>query len=215
MNIYIWKRPDGTPFYVGMSKGLRRTDPTASGGRGWLCKKVLHEIGPKNVIVEIHTRDTVEEAAALEQHFIALYGRIQLNTGPLTNLKVGGDGWQGMSDEGKARLSAHMKAHNPMHNPEIRAKATAKMQDPDVKAKFSGDNNPAKRPEVREKLLAKWQDPEYRATQQAKKLGRPIHSEAHKEELRNKLLDPANPMREYHKVLNSDPAIAAKRKAAF
>ena len=67
------------------------------------------------------------------------------------------------------------------------------------------------RSEVREKIKAKWADPEYRAMMATKKLGRPIHSEEEKQRRREKLLSPDNPMREYHKVLNTDPTIAAKR----
>lgn len=165
MVVYVWKRKDGTPFYVGLTKNYGRADPTKAGGRGWLCKQTLAEIGPKSVVVELHQVGTPEEASALEQKLIAQYGRIQTGTGPLTNLKAGGDGWQGMTDEGKARLSAFVKANNPMHNPEVRARATASMNRPEVKAKYSGDKNPAKRPEVRAKLLAKWQDPEYQEKQ--------------------------------------------------
>ena len=171
MIVYVWKRKDGAPFYVGMTKNYGRADPTKAGGRGWLCKQTLVDIGPKNVVVEVHHVDTTEEASALEQKLIAQYGRVQTGTGPLTNLKSGGDGWQGMTDDGKARLSAFMKANNPMHDPEIRARATISMNRPEVKAKYTGDKNPAKRPEVRAKLLAKWQDPEYRERQRIARTG--------------------------------------------
>ena len=172
MFVYIWKRKDGTPFYVGLSKGMRRTDPQAAGKRGWLCKQTLAEIGAINVVVELHQTNTPEEAALLEQKLIKEIGRIQTNTGPLTNLKSGGDGWQGMSPEGKASLSTFMKLNNPMRNPEIRAKAILSMNRLDVKEKYSGDKNPAKRPEVRAKLLAKWQDPEYRERQRIARTGK-------------------------------------------
>ena len=89
------------------------------------------------------------------------------------------------------------------------------MQDPDVRMLFSGDANPAKRPEVRKKIKAKWADPEYRAMMTSKKVGKPIHSEEEKQRRRERLLSADNPMREYHKVLNTDPAIAAKRAATL
>lgn len=209
MFVYIWKH-NNSPFYVGMSKTMRRTNPLNSGGRGWLCKQTLEKVGRKNVVVELHTVDTLEEAQELESRLIKLYGRIQHNNGTLTNLRPGGDGGFGMSEEGKASLSEHMRLNNPMKNPETRAKATARMHDPDVQEKLR-TNNPAKRPEVREKLLAKWQDPEYKERQRAAKAGKPIHSDEEKEKRRQRLLGPDNPMREYHKVLNSDPAIKAKR----
>lgn len=210
MFVYIWKH-NNSPFYVGMTKAIGRTNPLNAGGRGWLCQQTLEKVGRNNVIVEIHTVATEKEAQQLETALILEYGRIQLGTGPLTNLRPGGDGSSGMSEKGKASVRAHMRLNNPMKNPQTRAKATARMNDPDVKAKFTGDNNPAKRPEVREKLLAKWQDPEYKERQRAAKAGKPIHSDEEKEKRRQKLLDPTHPMREYHKVLNSDPVIKAKR----
>jgi hypothetical protein len=120
-----------------------------------------------------------------------------------------------MSDAGKAALSERMKANNPAHNPNTRAKITARMNAPDVKKRFTGENNPAKRPEVRAKLKAKWDDPAYKEARRLEKIGKAKHSEEHKQKLRENLLDKDNPMREYHKVLNSDPAIKAKRNAAL
>ena len=214
MFVYIWKHND-TPFYVGMTKAAGRCNPLNSGGRGWLCKQTLEKIGRKNVVVEIHTIDTLEEAQALERSLIEKYGRIQLGNGTLTNLKSGGDGSPGMSEAGRLATSKRLKENNPMKRPEVLAKLNARMQDPDVKAKFTGDNNPAKRPEVQAKIRAKWADPEYKEKQRQRKLGKAIHSEAEKERRRQVLLDPTNPMREYHKVLNTDPEIKAKRVATL
>jgi hypothetical protein len=212
MFVYIWKHND-EPFYVGMTKAIGRTNPLNAGGRGWLCKQTLAKIGPKNVIVELHMVDTVEEAQSLERSLIEKYGRIQLGTGSLTNLKPGGDGSPGMSEAGRAATAKRMRENNPMKNPKTKAKQAERARSPDVVALFSGDNNPAKRPEVRAKIKAKWEDPEFRENQRQKKLGKPIHSAEEKERRRQKLLDPSNPMREQHKVLNSDPSIKEKRVA--
>ena len=214
MFVYVWRCGD-EPFYVGMTKSIGSTNPLNSGGRGWLCRQTLERVGRHNVITEIHHTDTLEAAQALEKELIARYGRIQLGTGSLTNLKSGGDGWQGMSVNGVSATRKRMLENNPMHNPEIRAKVTARMHDPDVKARFLGANNPAKKPEVRAKIKAKWQDPEYRAARSLEKIGKKKHSAEHKQSLRKKLLDPTNPLREYHKTLNTDPAIKAKRVAAL
>ena len=214
MFVYVWKHND-TPFYVGLSKTERRSNPLNVGGRGWLCKQTLAKIGPKNVVVELHIVDTVEEAQLLERSLIEKYGRIQLETGPLTNLRAGGDGAKGMSDTGKLATSKRMTENNPMKNPVTRAKATARMNDPDVKAKFTGANNPAKRPEVQAKIRAKWADPVFREAQRQRKLGKPIHSDAAKEQRRKMLLDPKHPMRNSHVKLNTDPDIKAKRVAAL
>ena len=214
MFVYIWKHNE-TPFYVGMTKAAGRTNPLNAGGRGWLCKQTLAKIGPKNVVIELHMVDTLEEAQKLERSLIEKYGRIQLETGPLTNLKPGGDGGGGMSDVGKASLSKRMKENNPAHNPETRAKITARMNDPDIKAKFTGDNNPAKRPEVRAKIKAKWAEPEYKAMMTEKKIGRSIHSVESKEARKQALLNPDHPIHTFNKTLNSDPEIKAKRVAAL
>ena len=214
MFVYVWKHNE-IPFYVGMTKAAGRANPLNAGGRGWLCKQTLAKVGPKNVVVELHTTDTIEEAQLLERSLIEKYGRIQLETGPLTNLRKGGDGAAGMSDSGKASLSAYMKDNNPMARPEVRAKLNARMNDPDVKAKFAGDNNPAKRPEVQAKIRAKWAEPEFKAAMIAKRKGKPIHSEESKEARRQALLNPNHPMRDSHIKLNTDPDIKAKRVAAL
>lgn len=214
MFVYIWKH-NNTPFYVGLTKALGRTNPLNAGGRGWLCKQTLGQVGRANVVVELHTVSTLEEGKELERSLIEKYGRVQLGNGPLTNLRSGGDGTGGMSDVGKAALSERMRINNPTKNTATRAKLKERMNSPDVLAKFTGAANPAKRPEVRAKLKAKWEDPAYREARRLEKVGKAKHSEAHKEALREKLLDPNNPLREYHKILNSDPAIKAKRNAAL
>ena len=214
MFVYVWKHNE-IPFYVGMTKSIGRTNPLNAGGRNWLCKQKIAEIGQKNVVIELHMVDTLEEAKALECSLIEKYGRIQLGNGTLTNLRAGGDGGHGMTKAGRLATSKRMKDNNPMKNPETRAKVTERMKSPEVVALFSGDNNPAKKPEVRAKLLAKWQEPEYREKQRLNKVGKPIHSEEEKEKRRQKLLDPNNPMREYHKTLNTDPEIKAKRVATL
>ena len=216
MYVYIWKTPEGQPFYVGLTKSIHRTNPRNAGGRNWLCRQKLSEIGVESVVVEFHTVADIISAQELERKLITEYGRVQLGNGPLTNLREGGDGAHGMSDAGKESLRQHMlDPTHPIRSPEARAKQRARMKAPDVTILFSGDNNPAKRPEVRAKIKAKWDDPEYRAARIAERTGVKKHSLEEKQRRRERLLDPANPMREYHKVLNSDPTIAAKRAATL
>ena len=109
---------------------------------------LLKEVGPENVVVEIHVVASMQEAQALEAHFIEKFGRITQGTGTLVNLRSGGEGVHPMPAEQKKATSERMKLNNPMHNPKIREKATARMREARVIAKYSGDNNPAKRPEV-------------------------------------------------------------------
>lgn len=216
MYVYIWKTPEGQPFYVGLTKSIHRTNPRNAGGRNWLCRQKLSEIGVESVVVEFHTVADIISAQELERKLITEYGRVQLGNGPLTNLREGGDGAHGMSDTGKESLRQRMlDPTHPIRSPEARARQRARMKAPDVTILFSGDNNPAKRPEVRAKIKAKWDDPEYRAARIAERTGVKKHSDQFKDAARQRLLSENNPMREYHKVLNSDPTIAAKRAATL
>jgi len=216
MYVYIWKTPEGQPFYVGLTKSIHRTNPRNAGGRNWLCRQKLSEIGAESVVVEFHTVADIISAQELERKLITEYGRVQLGNGPLTNLREGGDGAHGMSDAGKESLRQRMlDPTHPIRSPEARARQRARMKAPDVTILFSGDNNPAKRPEVRAKIKAKWDEPEYRAARIAERTGVKKHSDQFKDATRQRLLSENNPMREYHKVLNSDPTIAAKRAATL
>lgn len=218
MYVYIWKDTVGTPFYVGLTKNIGRTNPKNGRGRNWLCREKLRTIGCENVVIELRHVDTPEQGKALEQQLITEFGRVQTGDGPLTNLNSGGTWSNNMSEEGKQRLRELMSDPNhPSRSPEARAKHQERMRDPTVRAKFTGDNNPAKRPEVREKIKAAWANPEYKAARVKEKLGRKVHSDADKELRKQRLmgLGEAHPMRTQHKTLNSDPAIRDKRLAAL
>lgn len=216
MYVYIWKDANNIPFYVGFSKNKRRSNPRNNGGRNWLCKQKLIEVGVDYVVIELRPVLSVEEGVALECKLIAEIGRIQTSTGPLTNLSSGGDGVHSPTPEHREKLRQKMRDPNhPARSPEARAKQRARMKDPDVTEKFSGDRNPAKRLDVREKIKAKWADPAYRAMMSAKQTGVKRHTTEEKQKRRDRLLDPANPMRNFHEVLNTDPVIAAKRAATL
>lgn len=191
MYIYIWKTNDGVPFYVGLTKSRHRTNPNNSGNRNWLTKQKLNEIGCHNVIVEIRPVESIVAGRELECKLIAEIGRIQTGTGTLTNLREGGNGTESPSLEHRKKLRQLMLDPNhPSRSPEARAKQRKRMQDPDVKAKLSGDNNPAKRPEVRAKIKAKWADPNFKAAMKLARTGTKRQlSEETKQALRNKLLN--------------------------
>jgi hypothetical protein len=213
MFVYIWKDPTGTPFYVGCTRSASRTNPRNSGNRNWLCRQKIDGIGCENIVVELRHVASVVEGRELEIKLIEEYGRINVGTGTLTNLRGGGDGLDPMSEEHKAKLSAALKGRK--RTSEQIEKQRKRMRDPDVQAKIRGENNPSKRPEVRQKLKDKWAEPEFRKSMSEKRKGRQKHTEEHKENLRKKLLDPNNPMREYHKILNSDPDIRERRIAGI
>lgn len=162
MFVYIWKKTDGTPFYVGMSKTRNRTDPTKAGGRGWLCKRTLAEVGRSFVVAEVIPVPDLPSAQAMERHLIAQYGCEKFGTGPLTNLRCGGEGGEGMSVVGRASLSAFLKENNPMHRREVREKVRVALTSDANLQRMRGENNPSKSAAARAKIKALWADPEWR-----------------------------------------------------
>lgn len=98
--VYIYLNEDGAPYYVGMGKGRR-----------YFQKHIYAEIPPREQIV-IEDKLTEEQAWAREIELIALYGRKNLNTGPLLNLTPGGmaarSGWN-HSEESRRKISEGLK----------------------------------------------------------------------------------------------------------
>ena len=218
MFVYIWKDQFGIPFYVGFTKHYRRTNPRNSGGRNQQCFEKIKLIGVDNIIVELRPVDTKEKGQQLEASLIDEYGRACLGLGPLTNIQPGGGGVHDITPQAKEKLKFRMSGNsNPTKRPEVAAKISSRLNDPDIKNKFLGDNNPAKKPEVRKKLKSVWENPEYREAQRQRKLGKPIHSEEEKAKRSAALKDPNHPMQkcEFHKTLNTDPDIKAKRVAGL
>ena len=225
--VYIWKKPGNIPFYIGIGRTPNRWDPAHAKTRNKHCSRTVTKVGVDNVIVEIIPNLNKKEACRLEQTLIWYFGRDDLGTGPLTNMTDGGDGTQNVSADTRKKMSDAAKLYkaersqrikgdnNPMRNPKIYAHSVSRMNAPEVVSKYSGNNNPAKRPEVQAKIRAKWADPEFKEKQRQRKLGKPIHSDAEKEKRRLALLDPNHPMKGFHKVLNTDPTIKAKRVATL
>lgn len=215
MYIYIWRTPEDVPFYVGLTVRAGRANPRNNGGRNWLTKQHLEKIGVANVRVELRFIDSKEEGQRLEKELIQQFGRINLGTGTLTNLRDGGEGVHSPSPEHREKLKqALLDPSHPIRSPEAIAKLRARMTDPDIKALFLGEANPAKRPETRAKLKAKWADPEYRAMMLAQKLGKPIHSEEEKQRRRERIAD--NPaMKSWGERNGKDEAFDAKRVAGI
>lgn len=212
MYVYIWKDTNGAPFYVGFTKNKRRTNPRNAGGRNWLCKQKVSEVGVERIIIELRPVSSLEEGIALERTLIKEYGRTQTGDGPLTNLSSGGDGTHSPTPEHKEKLRRAMSdpAH-PIRSPEAQAKKRARMLDPDVRAKICGDANPAKRPEVREKIKAKWAEPEFRSAMKAARVGvkRNLSDET-RDAMRELII--ANPkMKGWGERNGKDPEFDAKR----
>lgn len=215
MYIYIWRTPEDVPFYVGLTVRAGRANPRNNGGRNWLTKQHLEKIGVANVRVELRFIDSKEEGQRLEKELIQQFGRINLGTGTLTNLRDGGEGVHSPSPEHREKLKqALLDPSHPIRSPEAIAKLRARMADPDIKALFLGEANPAKQPETRVKLKAKWADPEYRAMMIAQRRGKPIHSEEEKQRRRERIAD--NPaMKSWGERNGKDEAFDAKRVAGI
>lgn len=216
MFVYIWKEPNGTPFYIGLTKNKRRTNPLNSGGRNWLTKQKLAEVGPGQVIIELRPVGSLEEGTALERKLIAEIGRIQTGTGPLTNLREGGEGTHVPTLEHREKLrQAMLDPNHPARSEAAKAKKRARLNAPDVKEKFVGAANPAKRPEVREKIKANWQDPEYREKAVSSRIGlKRDLPESTKQVLRDNLAN-NGAMKSWGERNGKDPEFDAKRIAGI
>jgi hypothetical protein len=216
MYIYVWKDPLGTPFYVGLTKSLGRTNPRNNGGRNWLTKQKLHEISPENVVVEIQHLASEEEGKEIERTLIAKIGRIQLGTGPLTNLREGGEGTHSPTPEHRAKLRAAMlNPNHPCRSEAAQAKKRARMQEPDFKAHFLGDKNPAKREDVRQKLKLVWANTEYRARQTGSRTGVPKNFSPEELKRRSDAVRNNPKMKGWSAFNGKDPEFDAKRIAGI
>jgi hypothetical protein len=118
MYVYVWKTPDGVPFYVGMGKNVRRPSPKSLGHRNVACKKIVQELGADNVIIELHTVQDITSAQLLEQSLIDRYGRLSNSTGTLTNKSKGGE-FHEAKKETKIKLKA--KWEDPAHREKMTA----------------------------------------------------------------------------------------------
>ena len=212
MYVYIWKTPAGVPFYVGLTKSKRRCNPLNEGGRNWLCRQKLSEIDAAKVIVELRPVASVEEGAALERKLIAEIGRIQTGTGPLTNLREGGEGTQSPTPEHREKLrQAMLNPNHPSRSEAAKAKKQMRINSPDVREKFLGDANSSKRPEVRAKLKAMWEDPAYKNARIAEMTGKPKNF-SEEDLARRSAAVKANPlMKSWGERNGKDPEFDAKR----
>jgi hypothetical protein len=88
---YVYKhlrKDTNEVFYIGI--GIKKNRATSKFGRNSIWKKIVDKT---DYIVEIIENDlTWKEACEKEKELIKFYGRIDLNTGTLSNMTDGGDG---------------------------------------------------------------------------------------------------------------------------
>lgn len=123
--VYLYLKPDRTPFYVGKGKDGRwkrhireaKRDKTRDKNNLKLntIRKILKS-GQEPIVKFVDSNISEEQAFELEQFLISEIGRIDLGTGTLTNLTDGGEGQSGY-------------VYSEKHIEELRIK-------------FSGENNP-------------------------------------------------------------------------
>lgn len=119
--VYIYKTPDGTPFYIGKGKGQRLYVHIAETKNRHKIKKgsrvnikkldmiesILND-GQFPIIEKIDENLSETKALKLEKKLIKEIGRLDLGTGPLLNLTDGGEGISGnvCSEERKRKISS-------------------------------------------------------------------------------------------------------------
>jgi len=93
---YIYREPNGTPFYVGKGHGDRAYFHLTRKDDCHLSKKLRKmQMNGETPIIEVIPALDEDHAFFLEECCIAVIGRRDLGTGPLLNLTDGGDGVSG------------------------------------------------------------------------------------------------------------------------
>lgn len=115
--VYLYLKPDGTPFYVGKGKGdrwkwhLTEAKKYSSTDTNRLKVNTIRKIlksGQEPIVKFVDSNISEEQAFELEEFLISEIGRIDLGTGTLTNLTNGGEGTSGHShtEDSKLKISA-------------------------------------------------------------------------------------------------------------
>lgn len=128
--VYILRRPNGEPFYVGMGSGDRITQHEKRARKERSHKaSIIRSIWAAGLTVEGYIVERFDEAAdakSLEVELIRSIGRRDLGAGPLANHSDGGDGVTGWSKEMRESHSGATSAG--MARPEVRAACKAHME---------------------------------------------------------------------------------------
>ena len=114
--VYVYKYPNGTPFYIGKGKNkrmlvhLNEAMKESTSDKNHPKISTIRKIiaGGEQPIIELVDSNLEEsDAFDLEELLISEIGRRDLRTGPLTNMSNGGEGGSGYvhTDESKKKIS--------------------------------------------------------------------------------------------------------------
>jgi hypothetical protein len=215
--VYIWFKPDWSPFYVGIGKTRNRWNPVRAKAkdRNEACMRTIAKYGAENIKVQRMFFDTWEDACTAERSLIACFGRHD-SGGVLYNFTDGGEGnINPPAAEREAKRLRLLDPNNPLRQqhkklnttPEIHAKRVSAIRSPEVQAKISAAlNDPEKKAARLAKLRATIASPEYQDKLALRRNPKPVKRTP--EELR-----------EYRRKLlterNKDPEYNTKRVAAL
>lgn len=134
--VYIHKKPDGTPFYVG--KGTGRRAYRLSNRNQW-HKNIVAKYGKNNIIIEVINCIDEAQAFDLEKIYIKQFKH---NGVCLVNLSDGGEGDAGkiFTEEHRQKLSAASKGKpkSEKHKEALRGKVISDAQRAQVSARHKG-----------------------------------------------------------------------------
>jgi len=98
---YLWLREDGTPYYAGKGKC----------NRGFISYGHIVKCPSDRSKIIVQDWSSEHEAFEAEKFLITFYGRADLGTGCLRNLTDGGEGFSGLSEETRRKMSEALKGN--------------------------------------------------------------------------------------------------------
>lgn len=169
--IYLHSRINGVPFYIGKGTG-KRDKQIKSRTAAW------HSIVKKDglVISKLCTGLTERMAMLFEKKFIDLYGRRSLKTGPLINLKEGGEYVVSVkltpAQQKKQKIAVGIAMRSPKHRIKMSERMKKFFSIPENRIKHIAKMKQVQNTYAAKKLLSKrmkklWANPDYRKQQMA------------------------------------------------
>jgi len=163
-HVYLDKKPDGTPFYVGIGNAARVKNVQRN---SWHRAIRLRYPDWTRTVVETASRALCME---FEELIISEIGRRDLGTGTLVNFTSGGEGSPTTivsADTRKKQSEAHKGvAKSPEWRAKISASHMGKVVSPATGLKISASKRGVKMPDAHristsKAVALRWEDPEY------------------------------------------------------